>query len=304
MSKSDHRSGIAICAIFRNEAPFIQEWVAYHSIIGVDHFVLYDNGSDDGGGLNLGSLQGKVSIVPWPMNPPAQNQAYEHFIREFGALFEWGAFIDLDEFITPLGMETLPELMTRYNGYSLVLINWLNFGPWGSGSIQEVRPNGLVIERYDRCMPFDHPVNKHVKSIARMSDAVSCRRNVHVIDTSGPACNALGQPVLDDAIQPAACHDVLYLSHFYTRSRQDFEAKVKKGRADGVAINRQLEWFDHYVTAATIENKALSRFGCRVKLLLQRTEMEGGAAGSWIRHIINGTTRSRVARVWTHNLIQ
>jgi hypothetical protein len=40
---------LAICAIFRDEAPHIAEWVAYHLMIGFDHFVLYDNKSEDRG---------------------------------------------------------------------------------------------------------------------------------------------------------------------------------------------------------------------------------------------------------------
>jgi hypothetical protein len=40
---------IAICAIFKDEAPFLLEWLAFHRMIGVDLFVLYDNGSNDGG---------------------------------------------------------------------------------------------------------------------------------------------------------------------------------------------------------------------------------------------------------------
>jgi hypothetical protein len=38
---------IAICAIFKNEGPHLLEWLAFHNMTGVDHFVLYDNGSTD-----------------------------------------------------------------------------------------------------------------------------------------------------------------------------------------------------------------------------------------------------------------
>ena len=38
---------LAICAIFRDEAPFLDEWIAFHRLMGVEHFFLYDNGSVD-----------------------------------------------------------------------------------------------------------------------------------------------------------------------------------------------------------------------------------------------------------------
>ena len=35
---------IAVCAIFKDEAPYLLEWIAFHKMVGVDLFVLYDNG--------------------------------------------------------------------------------------------------------------------------------------------------------------------------------------------------------------------------------------------------------------------
>ena len=38
---------LAICAIFRDEAPFFAEWLAFHFKVGATHFYLYNNGSTD-----------------------------------------------------------------------------------------------------------------------------------------------------------------------------------------------------------------------------------------------------------------
>ncbi|WP_281510165.1 glycosyltransferase family 92 protein [Muribaculum gordoncarteri] len=40
---SDARYMFAICAIFRNEARYMREWIEYHLLIGVDHIFLYNN---------------------------------------------------------------------------------------------------------------------------------------------------------------------------------------------------------------------------------------------------------------------
>lgn len=37
----------SICAIVRNEARYILEWIAYHKAVGIDHFYIYDNQSTD-----------------------------------------------------------------------------------------------------------------------------------------------------------------------------------------------------------------------------------------------------------------
>ena len=34
---------LAICAIYRDEAPYLREWIEFHRLVGVEHFFLYDN---------------------------------------------------------------------------------------------------------------------------------------------------------------------------------------------------------------------------------------------------------------------
>ena len=42
------RHGLVVCALVRDEAPFLREWLAYHAVAGVDHVYVYDDGSSDG----------------------------------------------------------------------------------------------------------------------------------------------------------------------------------------------------------------------------------------------------------------
>lgn len=38
---------LSICATFKDEAPYIPEWIEFHRRVGVEHFFLYDNLSTD-----------------------------------------------------------------------------------------------------------------------------------------------------------------------------------------------------------------------------------------------------------------
>ncbi len=38
---------LGIASQFRDEAPYLKEWVEYHRMVGVDHFWLYNNSSID-----------------------------------------------------------------------------------------------------------------------------------------------------------------------------------------------------------------------------------------------------------------
>ena len=126
------RRSLAVCAIFKNEAPYLLEWIAWHRVIGFDRFVLYDNGSTDGGAelIRHSPLADRVTLIHWPQRP-GQLSAYRHFIDIFAPAYEWAAFIDLDEFILPLGDNTLRDTLGRCGQASAVLVNWRVFGPAG-----------------------------------------------------------------------------------------------------------------------------------------------------------------------------
>ena len=38
---------VAVCAIFKNEALYLREWLEFNHLVGIEHFFLYNNFSDD-----------------------------------------------------------------------------------------------------------------------------------------------------------------------------------------------------------------------------------------------------------------
>src|SRR5438132_9854743 len=62
---------LSICAIYQDEAPYLREWVAFHRLIGVEHFFLYDHESTDTHRSELAPFvdDGIVLIHDWPVNP-------------------------------------------------------------------------------------------------------------------------------------------------------------------------------------------------------------------------------------------
>jgi len=59
---------ISLCLIFKNEAPFLKEWLDYHLSIGIDHFYLYNNNSDDDYMDIVKPYvdKGIVTLIEWP----------------------------------------------------------------------------------------------------------------------------------------------------------------------------------------------------------------------------------------------
>lgn len=263
-------AGICICAIFRDEAPFLLEWIAYHMLIGVQHFVLYDNMSKDGGAalIRNSRFADHVTLIDWP-DDPGQITAYRDFRIHHASRFDWVAFIDLDEFLLPLNTDSLADVLARpiYAGYSAIQMNWLVFGPSGHAR----RPRGLVIENYTCRVEFAHQMNAHVKSIVRCADLFEIFDTPHIFYTTATQCNVAGKLVNLQALAEEPCFETIVINHYFTRSAQDWDIKLRRGRADtnDPALHYGREVFDVLAHDATVEDRRITRFARGVKRLLR-----------------------------------
>src|SRR5262249_59468593 len=110
--------GLAICAIFRDEARYLAEWVSFHRIQGVERFYLYDNRSTDDWRSQLAPeiAAGGVEVQDWPL-VPGQGPAATDCIGRHRSGTRWIAFIDIDEFLfSPTG-RPLPEVLRRFRSH-------------------------------------------------------------------------------------------------------------------------------------------------------------------------------------------
>lgn len=147
---SDKQYTVALCAIFKNEAPYLKEWVEFHQIVGVEHFYMYNNNSEDN---YLSVLQpyidsGFVTLVQWPHNQ-AQMECYKDCIQNFSSQTRWLGFIDLDEFVVPKTTDDIYSFLKPFEkNRGSVLIYWKLFGT--SGKFDRNR-SGLVTEDFTVC---------------------------------------------------------------------------------------------------------------------------------------------------------
>ena len=257
---------IAVCAIFRDEAPYLLEWLAFHTMIGVDRFFLYDNGSSDGGDdlIRRSSFARIVTLTEWAERP-GQLSAYNHFRVNHARRFAWAAFIDIDEFIMPLTDSSIRDILMRkaYQPYAAILLQWLVFGPSG----HDRRPDGLVIENYTRRLPESARASRHVKTLVRTGQLLGIDYTPHAAECSGPHCNTRGEEVLPYAIQPTQCHDVMVINHYFTKSSEDWEFKRRRGRGDSREPYQE-RVFGDVEGEAVIEDTRAMRFVPRLHALL------------------------------------
>lgn len=230
---------ISICAIFKNESLYLREWIEYHKIVGIEHFYLYNNNSEDDYDSVLASYiaDGIVTLIQWPMTQ-GQTQAYNDCIENYAHETEWLSFIDIDEFIYPNKTENVYDFLRPFQkNRPVVLAYWKCFG--ADGKIARDM-NSLVIESFTKCREKYSTVSKIFYNTAYSFDK-NDRHNTALHHTAWgkykntalPPVNVydkvcvLGRnPVPKNAV-PA--HFPLQINHYVTKSYQEYVDKTSKG---------------------------------------------------------------------------
>lgn len=164
---------LSLVLIIKNETQYIREWIEYHKLIGVEHFYIYDNESNDGlkDILSPYIQSGEVTYLCCPgqcMQMPAYNDA----IARFKNKNQWLGFIDSNEFIVLAKQQQLPDFLRNYERFSAIGINWIMF----DGNGHEKKPSsGFVLSNYTRVHSNKNQAsNKCIKSIVNPKLVKNC----------------------------------------------------------------------------------------------------------------------------------
>ncbi len=225
------RHELAVCAIFRDEAPFLEEWIAFHVGIGVTHFFLYNNFSTDN---FLETLQpwlkkGMVTLKEWP-RPVGQLAAYVHCCRRHWKSCRWIALIDLDEFLFSAEQQDVPSILREYVDLPGIEVWQAFYGASG----HQLRPEIMVTEAYKYRAGLQQTT---VKSI--VNPRFVYKPGVHQTKYwEGVALDLLRRPVTNGS-EPTL--ERLRINHYWSRSIEDLHTKVARGDAS-TSAQRQLQW--------------------------------------------------------------
>lgn len=216
--ENDAAQSVVLAAIFKNEAPYLAEWVEYHLMTGFDRIVLYDNASNDDYRPAIAHhvAADRVTIVPWANfidNISIQPLAYRHALMNFGRQARWMAFIDLDEFIVPLLTGDVKGTLAALEPHSAIYMPMVDFDHDGN----ETRPEGLVIENYRRSRYMG--ARDRVKPMLRPGKVK--RMRIHRAETHGS--------VLDLTSEADTGKWPLRVNHYFSKSLEEFEAKKSRG---------------------------------------------------------------------------
>lgn len=227
----DFTNYLSLLAIVKNEASYIEEWLEYHLLLGVQKFYIYDNGSSD----NLTEILQpyiKGGLVEYTYFPGNEKQvaAYNDILKKAKTETYWLAAIDIDEFIATVKDETIADFLKDFEQYAGVEINWLMYGSSG----ERHRRDGLVIERFKR----------HGKTDGRfwgqgIIKTICNPRAVFKMDIHTPFYFRFAKAVNPDKKirkrhykDTVPVYDRIRINHYFTKSYDECLLKQKRGRAD------------------------------------------------------------------------
>ena len=238
--KREMKYRLSLCLIFKNEAPFLKEWIDYHTVVGVDHFYLYNNNSDDNFKEVLEPYirQGIVTLIEWPYQN-SQFKAYKHCYENFRNETNWISFLDADEFFVPKYELAIIDWLNRFAQYPAIVIHWTMFGTGGQMK-HDYSTN--VIEQYFTCWDHFYPLGKciintrfdisnfniwHVHHHTYMKYPI-CGKTITL-----PAINQFGYMCLANH-KIWGCKDwrydkaTMFCNHYYTKAWDMYSAKMKR----------------------------------------------------------------------------
>jgi len=232
---------VALCAIVKNENPYIREWINYYKDMGIDKILLYDNNDIDGERLedvikdyienkfvNVFNRRG-IIIQNRAYGKSTQGLAYHSCYYNNYKNYDWIAFFDIDEFLSiDYKYNDIFEFLSDFNDYDGIKVQWRMFGDNG----QLYYENKPVIERFLSNNNFKH--DRTVKSIIKCRDYdFKLLFGAHGFSNRAPAVVNVNKNRVYGYRDSKIYYNLpVYLNHFYSKSTEEFiKRKYKKSDA-------------------------------------------------------------------------
>ena len=253
---------LGLCAIAKDETPFLREWTAYHHYIGFEKIYIYDNDSRTPVRDSIADFYDLRICDSYTMPGKArQLVAYNHCLKHHGHEFEWLAFFDLDEFLCLVQDKDARILLRDYEQFPAVSINCSDFS--SSGKLGS--PAGSVAENYTQHIRYSITA----KCIVRPAMVKMPFTAHHFLYSQGCAVNAMKQPSFG-AYTPLAI-DKVRLNHYLYKSQQDYEERLRRGDATYKDFNpRKLENFYAQARASVAEERAIQPMAVEARRMLEQ----------------------------------
>jgi len=229
---------LAMCIRCRDDLDCLKENIEYHTLIGVEHFFIYDH-------LSVIPLKSALAdydnvTVELVLTKEKMLECYYKCWCENKNKFQWIAFIDTDEFIVMKdGNIDLKEFLQPYEKYGGLVIWWKNFGTSGHKTKQK-----SVIHSYTGSVEHNGPGYKTILQTQYGHPPIPPQCNPHycvyfksnnrhqIIQKFAVDENFIKMPtpLVIEYRQVKRNINKIQLNHYLVRSLEDLEEKIKRYR--------------------------------------------------------------------------
>lgn len=272
IASAQKKYDVSICAIFKNEAPYLKEWIEFHRIVGIDHFYLYNNNSNDCYRFILEPYVkcGLVTLIDWP-EEQGQMHAYINCINSFSDESSWIGFIDIDEFVVPNENESVGGFLNQYKDTAgAILIYWRLFGTSG---YMDRSLDSLVVEDFTVCWNRFCDIGKCFfnTSFSLSTESVKNRTFHHRLwasykDTEFPPLNPFGRICVGGRNSvPRNGRMPIQINHYFTKSYNEYIKKASKGDVFFRLNPHDEQYFYRHETKCSSTDYSAYRFLIKLK---------------------------------------
>jgi hypothetical protein len=219
---------LSLCLICKDENQYLQEWLDYHILAGVQRFYIYDNESQVPVRETLSEYIQKGWVVVMEIHGrPKQLNAYDHCISVFGKQSRWIAFIDTDEFLVPKKAMDIKDVLEEYEEFGGLAVSSYFFGSNG----HHMPPPGGQLPSYRIRADEAFVENKLVKSIVQPEKVLYAHTPHDFIYQQNVIAVNEEKKYIDNQVFPHRSA-IIQLNHYYCRSLDEIERKMQRGRGD------------------------------------------------------------------------
>lgn len=241
--QKDYKYYSSVCLLAKDEDDYLQEWLEYYiNDLKTDHIYIYDNESENPVRNFVGTLdeplRDKITIVEFANTADTQNDAYNHFLKNYGDEVRWAGFLDSDEQLQINdGSNDINEMLRKHEEHGVVGFNWVTYDANG----QEKKTEGLVRERFTRKSEYDP--DPHLRKFFLQAEFVHGFMHGW-------------KPILNHYLEYFDDEDftICEIRHYYTKSLEEWTEKIKRGTVNPLCCRKYKEFFTVNPDMVHLEN--------------------------------------------------
>ena len=231
---------VVIQAIARQEEKYLKEWIEHHINLGIEHIFLYDNNDEDGLDDFLKNTlneyyYSKIDVIPFhDYHDMQQYDALYDAVNKHKYEAKWFLSIDIDEF---LYLEVdIKTFLQMFSDASQIYLSWESFNADGQ-LYYEDKP---VMERFKQTFQcLDAGQGKILFRPTRLK-----KWGIHSATlTKGKTVNVLHQEIIPPQ-SFANIYQVAWIKHYFTKSLEEWNEKIKRGCCDKYYCRRYSSFFE------------------------------------------------------------